>query len=359
MAYVSSKKNYKRKPSGGYRRRRGATTTSYGRKSKTMDQLVNEKVKRELALSNRGPPRSTTVRLLPCEVNRTIETPVFSPIAGQAWTAYLKGSQADRKYAILPVSELVPSQRGPRSHADDCQRPFDTVRIKGVSVRMTVTHAEGVRLMLFAFRNANRRELGPATVTRPFEIVEDGSEVPREVRYETMTKEMLHGDVLDTEHQSSVRHLGYYDGPFGVLRNKEGAPEWRSQDGTAFTSRLSKEEGRPFGEVFIRQDESKSKKCGRVCNLNLSSSNLMRTFSTTANAIGQSWTASRVRTFEFFIQLNQTERFQSASASRSATERPIELFVGFDGPEPFEIHCSDQESACGMITAMDMAVYYE
>lgn len=284
---------------------------------------------------------------------------MFTPMENNQWRSYLIGELAERKYALLPVSELIPAQRAPSANPDDGQRTFDNVRIKGVSVRMTMSHAEGVRLLLFAFRNGNRRDLLPSTHTRPFQIVEDDNKVARQLYYETLTKARLNGVVDISEGQSSVRHLGLHEGPFAVRRGNDGVFDWKSSDGTAFMSRFSRDECRPIGQISMKMDEGKSKVVGCTVNLNMSSNSLMRTFDTPGQAIGSSWTSSRHRQFEFYISLDQNERFQTSSGSLPVSERPLEIFLGFDAPEPFEINCSPEASSCGMISAMDMEVYYE
>ncbi|KAJ5513450.1 hypothetical protein N7463_003002 [Penicillium fimorum] len=357
MAYKYSKKT-PRKGKGGYpRRATKSTSTEYN--GSTLEKYVEAKFKRAISKATRGPPQSVYVRLLPCSVDRTLATPEFKSLKNDEWPAYLKGPLAERKYALLPITELIPSQRAPASIADDEQRPHDTVFIKGVSIRMTICHARSVRLMLFAFRNGNRQDVWPAPVTRPFQVVEDGSEVARQVSYELMTDRLL-GVVDASEKQNSARHLEYHDGPFAVCRKSQGEPVWKSVDESASTSRLSKEEGRrPTGNVQFRLGQGITKQCGLVCNMNLSSSS-MRTFTTLSEAgVDSSRAGMRFRELEFFVTLNRRERFQAASGSRSVSERPLELFLGFDGAKPSEIHITHASSRCGAITAMDMEVYYE
>jgi hypothetical protein len=274
------------------------------------------------------------------------------------WPAHLQGPLSERKYALFPISELIPSQRSASSEADDGQRTFDKVLIKGVSVRMTLMHAEGCRLLLFAFRNGTRRELPIDTVTRPFEILEDSNEVPCGLNYEIMTKDELYysgerGDV-------AVRHLGWDEGPFAVRLNAEREKVWKSTDETAFTSRLSKEEGKPVGDITVRVDEGKTKKCGSaVCNMNLTTSGVMRTMGASGrDGVGAAFTATRFRHLEFYIKLNKYERYTVPSGSRSVSERPLELFMAFDGPPPFELN-TQGSTVCASITSMNVEVYYE
>ncbi|KAJ9490157.1 hypothetical protein VN97_g3112 [Penicillium thymicola] len=357
MAYRYSKKYTPRQGKGGYRRRSVKSRPTKG-SSKTLDKYVEAKVKSALSRASRGPPRSVTVRALPSEVNRSLSTPEFVGLTNSEWPAYLRGALAERKYALLPVTELIPSQRSPTALADDGQRGHDSVFIKGVCLRMSLCHAEGIRLMLFAFRNGNRRDCPPSTTSRPFVIMEDGKEVPREVHYEVLTKEKLNFIVDPSEVQNSVRHLGYHDGPFAVRHDLAGDPAWKSVDGTAFTSRVSKAEGKPIGNVQVRLDAGSATQCGAVCNMNLGTSS-MRTFKTPGSrGLGSDWVGMRYRQVEFYVTLNQNERFP-ASGSRAVNERPLELFLGFDGPPPFEIHASDEDSACAAVTGMDMEVYYD
>ncbi|KAJ5458165.1 hypothetical protein N7475_009553 [Penicillium sp. IBT 31633x] len=216
---------------------------------------------------------------------------------------------------------------------------------------MSICHAEDVRLMLFAFRNGNRKDFPPTMVTRPFEVVKDGSEVASQVQYEVLTKDRLGGIVDNSEKHNSTRHLGYDDGHFRVHGNAQGYPERKSDDGSAFTSRLSKEKGKPVGKVQVRVDSGSAKQCRSICNMTMSPS-------TPGQAgVGASGVRMRSRQVEFFVSLNRRERFQAAGGSRSVSERPLELFIGFDG-KPSEIHSSDAGSVCAAITGMDMEVYY-
>ncbi|KAJ8174731.1 hypothetical protein LV161_008841 [Aspergillus fumigatus] len=360
MGSVKSKKFTPRRGKAYQRRRyagKARTTRKWDKGS--LDKYVQSKVDRAMKRASRGPPRSVSVKLTPCRVNRAMNPPQFAQLQKQEWPAYLFGAKAERKYAILPISELIPRQRSGSGGPDDSLRSFDTVFIKGVSVRMTLVHAEGVRLMLFAFRNGNRRDLVPCTATRPFEVVEDGTEVPRGVNYEVLTKEELYGSLVEGELGS--RHLGWHEGPFAVRCLGDGRLDWKSVDGTCFTSRLSKEEGRPVGQIQVRVDEGVNKACGRVCNMSFPTSGLTRTLDTrSSGGLGSSYTAMRFRHLEFFITLKRREKFHSSGTSRSVSERPLELFIGFDGPKPFEMHVNDErKTVCGCVTAMDMEVYYE
>lgn len=338
-----------RRKSGGRPRKTGAS----------LDKYVDAKVKQELSRLARGPSRSVVVRALPCEVDRTSSAAGFTPLDNSEWPAYLKGPLSQRKYALLPITELISSQRGPDAMPDDGQRPHDSVHIKGVCVRMSVCHAEGVRLLLFAFRNGERRGNAPTTITRPFSIVEDGQEVPRQVNYEVLTKEGLNGDVDKSVRPNSVRHLGTYDGPFRVCHDRHGQPVWKSTDETAFMSRLSKDDGKPVGSVEVRVDGGAVRRCGHVAKVQLPSPNLMRTFKTPGHGgVGADRVGIRYRQLEFYVALNQHERFRSPNGSWSGNERPLELFIGFDGPKPFQLNVPDEESVCATISAMDCEIYY-
>lgn len=354
MAYSQSKKFVARR---GRRTGKATWGTATSRKftKKDLREYVKNEMNKELKRALRGPPRSVAVNLTPCRVNRRESPPVFSTMQSQEWPAYLNGSKSERKYALLPISELIPSQRPIMASPDDGQRRFDKVFIKGVSLRISLIHAEGVRLMLFAFRNGNRRGLPATTVTRPYQLVQDKSEVARSVKYEILTRQELYGEVLPGE--QAARHIGYHEGPFAVLPGSEN-PRWKSTDGTSFTSRFSKAEGRPVGRIEVKLDENVKRKMGSVCNLNLLTSSLMRTVSgPVSNSLGTTWTASRFREVEVYIDLQQEEKFATSSESVAVNERPLELFVGFDGPAPFDMTTS-KSTVCACITAMDMEVYY-
>ncbi|KAH1799965.1 hypothetical protein KXX35_004252, partial [Aspergillus fumigatus] len=161
--------------------------------------------------------------------------------------------------------------------------------------------------------------------TRPFEVVEDGTEVPRGVNYEVLTKEELYGSLVEGELGS--RHLGWHEGPFAVRCLGDGRLDWKSVDGTCFTSRLSKEEGRPVGTVYGKVDGGVSKSHGKAFKALFGTASLMRTVAYDGqNPDLQGWISSRHRQVELFIKLNKRERFTVSNGSRSVNECPLELF---------------------------------
>lgn len=358
MVYKKSMtKRSVRRTAKAFPRRRTGRSYSKSTGSRSLDKVVEAKVKRALSLVKRGPARSVYVTAKPCRVNREMDPPEFVNMAANEWQAHLAGPLSERKYALFPVTELVPAQRSAQAHADNGQRTFDKVLIKGVCVRMTVVHSEGVRIMLFAFRNGTRRDLPPNTVTRPFVIEENSNEVAQAVKYELLTKDELYYD--GAEGPIATRHLGLDEGPFGVRPTMGGEKVWKSADGTAFTSRMSTQEGRPIGTVSVKMDGSRQKKCGKVCNMSLNTSGVMRTVGASGKGgIGGAFTATRFRTLEFFVEIGQPEAYINSSSSRTVNERPIELFLGFDAPQPFEVN-PQGSTACASITSMDMEVYYE
>ncbi|KAJ5835670.1 hypothetical protein N7447_001696 [Penicillium robsamsonii] len=315
MSY-SKKTPYKKRKADYRRTPAKASYTKSNEDRGTPDKFIEEKVKKALSKANCGPLQSVFVRLLPCSVDRTVENPEFTVLQNNEWPASVceKDRISRRRRAIVAI--CVPQWQSAGSPGHDCQP--------------TVSGCE------------------------------DGSEVARQVSYELLTKDKL-TDVVDTsEKHGSARHIWYHDGPFAVHHNTQGEPVWKSVDGTAFTSRLSKEEGRPMGKVQVRMGNSGTKSLGSVCNMNLSSTSPIRTFTTPGQvSVGSSLVGMKFRYLDFFVTINRYERFPAASRSQSVSELPLELFLEFDGPAPIEIHCADKASSCGAITAMDMEFYYE
>jgi hypothetical protein len=354
MAYSRGKRGFRSRRAPSYGRR------SVGRRGKggasALERYVESKVKRQLQQSQRGRPRSVATRMVPSSATWESESkpPVYQPLPTKEWQAFSLGDQSAYKYALLPISEIIPRQRLKDCQPDDRQRSHDTVRIKGVSVRMTVCHSEGVRLMMFAFRNMMRRGTIPNTATRPFQIIEDESGVPREVWYTALTKESLRGF---EDHSKCVPHLGLHEGPFAVVNGPEGSSSWNTVDDTLFTSRLSKEVSKPVGRVQVQMDNGPSKKLkGRVVNLSLSTG-LNRTMQIPSAPFVSSFTGHRYREINVYIELDERERFTLPTGSHSANENPLEFFLGFDTPKPFTEE-GGMDGCSGRITALSMEVYY-
>jgi hypothetical protein len=364
MAYkrTYNNKSSRRVGKAASRRRPLSTSTRYN--SKSVDKIVDAKVKRAVARVNRGPPRSISVKLKPALFDRSTDIPSVVPV--QQWTSFIAGPSSARKYAILPITELVPSQRPQSGEADDRFRSFDKVLVKGVSLRLTVNHAEGCRLLVFAFRNGVRREHAPSSSSRPHvdvaKVSEDISkDLPTglpvsELYYDVMTKSQLMGIAQEAY---GLRHLGVHDGPFDVKKNVVGLFDWNSTDESAFTSRFNKDQGRPVGTIHAKLDSGVSKKHGKTYKAMFGTASLMRTFGydgQNPNVAG--WISTRTRQIDLFIKLNQKEKFTMSRDSMSVNERPLELFVGFDSPGA--LHESGKvDIASGAIKAMDIEVYYE
>ncbi|KAJ8174839.1 hypothetical protein LV161_008837 [Aspergillus fumigatus] len=365
MAYGKFKKYGARKGKASGRRRSGAKATQKWNKG-TLDKFVEAKVERALKKASRGPPRSVPVQLLASLFDRSEEIPAITPL--DRWTSYIEGPLAQKKYAILPISEVIPSQRPSSSSADDRFRSYDTVLVKGVSLRLTLNHAEGVRLLVFAFRNGMRRDTLASAGTRPFVDASsvknpkcDGG-VVSELYYDIMSKEELMN--MDGVGKHYFRNLGIHDGPFAVRRvagtTFDSKFDWKSTDSSAFTSRFNKEEGRPVGTVYGKVDGGVSKSHGKAFKALFGTASLMRTVAYDGqNPDLQGWISSRHRQVELFIKLNKRERFTVSNGSRSVNECPLELFVGFDSPGSLHSGSSSKNVASGAIMAMDMEVYYE
>lgn len=354
-----SKKYTPRKGKGGYRRRRAST--NYSRRS--LDKYVTSKVQHAVKKASRGPARSVPVNLIPALFDRDQQIPSID--IQDRWMSYFEGPSSARKYAILPISELIPTQRPAAGEADDRFRSLDVVHVKGVSIRMTINHAEGVRLLVFAFRNGMRRDIAPSSGTRPYVDRASISDPPvkgkpvAEVVYDIMSKEQLMG--MNGSGQFAFRNLGVHDGPFDVTRQLNGNFEWKGTDLSAFTSRFSKHEGRPIGTVYAKLDGGASKKHGKTFKGMFGTSSLMRTNAFDGmNPNVSGWIGSRTRQVELFIKLDRREKFTVSNGSLSVNERPVELFMGFDSPGSMHAGTSTRKNiASGAIMAMDMEVYYE
>lgn len=323
-----------------------------------LEKVVDAKVKRAIKEASRGPPRSIPVKLLPGSFDRATSKYVVEDL----FRAYVEGPSAGRSYAILPVSELVPAQRPKDSDADDRYRSFDKVHIKGVSLRMSVNHAEGVRLMAFAFRNPVRRDTEPCISHRPFSDVAglpgniSKNQVTTEVVYDVMDKNSLMG--LEPR-IGSIPNVPVHDGPFKVVRNSSGKYGWKSTDGSAFTSRFNTGEGRPIGQVFAAVDGGRQKKCGSMFKSIFNASSLMRTvgFDRQDEQV-KGWVSTRTRQVELYFKLDVKEKFTFSNSSVPVSERPIEIFLGFDSPMPYGGNSSKNDIVSGALIGMDAEVYY-
>lgn len=376
--YKSTASSYRRRGARkGYVRRKSRYVRSSGSRTMTRAMLakyVDSRVKRASRVSS-GPPRSVSLKLLPANFNRQGVTATAQLRTHSEWELDIQGPDTDRKYVLLPIAEAVPIQRHRLTDGDDRFRSLDTVRIKGVSLRLTLTHAESVRLQLFAFANGQRRGGGePITPNnRPFvdRRVADGPTTGvstfspmTDLYYEVMTRRQLFGeDAGSSAKQSALpRQIGEYDGPFAVRRTANAdIVEWKSVDGTSFTTRRGKEGGRPVGRIYATVDGSRSKQLGSVANLNLQTSSLMRTvgFSGAANTsvVGQGWVGTRFRTIEFFVKLDKTVKYRRGIDQFPMSECPLELFLAIDVPQSSHSNAGPKVAAAA-VTGMDYDVYF-
>ncbi|KAJ5157988.1 uncharacterized protein N7500_007639 [Penicillium coprophilum] len=361
MVYKSSKKPYARQGKSQYRPRRGGASSKYNRG--TLDKYIEAKVQRAVKKASRGPPRSVPVQLTPAQFDRNHSIPQVKIL--DKWTTYFLGPSSAFKYGILPITEVIPTQRPSVGEADDRFRSHNKVLVKGVFLRMVVNHTMGVRLLVFAFRNGMRRDISPSISTRPFV---DGSTIcdppvkgrpPSEVVFDVMGKEQLMG--MEGSGKHGFRNLGVHDGPFAVTGQLNGRYDWKATDLTAFTSRFSKDEGRPVGTIHVKIDGGASKSHGQTYKALFGSGTLKRTNECDgADPSVTAWMGTRTRHVELFIKLNKHEKVTVSNGSLSINERPLELFVGFDSPSSMHAATSSaKDVASGAIMSMDMEVYYE
>lgn len=370
MAYTKAKRPY---GSYGYRKsktagRRRAPARRYrlsSRKTK-LERVVEAKLKSEVRRLRRGPPRSLAVQLSPAVFDKSQGEPKFK--MDTQWTSYISGPSSQKNYALLPITELIPTQRPPVAPADDRFRSYDKVHLKGVSLRLNVNHAEGVRLMVFAFRNGMRRDTECTPMYRPFvdprsfsmegKSTKSQGEPTTQLCYQVMTKGELMG--MEGDGKFPVRHLGLEDGPFGVMRGLDGLLDWHSPDMTAFSSRLNQSEGGPVGNIYSRVDGGPRKSHKRVYKGHFQSGSLSRTAGFGSNSSHlKGFVNTKSHDVELFIQLNKEEKFAFPQGSHSVNERPLELFVGFQTPGALVgIDQGDDVAAAGILGAK-MEVYYE
>lgn len=365
MAYGGSKKFVPRRGKARVYRRKASTKK--GRLGKVkLDKVVQQKVRAAVGELKRGPCRSVPVRLTPSIFDRVGGSPSVQCLS--QWTAYGGGVESARKYGLLPVSELIPSQRPALGPADDRFRSYDSVKIKGVSLRMTINYAEGARLRVFMFPNAARRGNEPSMATRPFvsasevksedameDVKSQGVGPPSRIVYGVMSKDELMGNGKGTD-----CNMGLHHGPFDVCHQEDGSFDWHSPDLSAFMSRFTKGDGGPIGTMYARVNWGQQRKCGKSFSKIFSSTSLARTPGFEGENVGlEGWIGTQTVQVELFWKLNRQERFRDASGSLSVNERPLEIFVGFDSPSMLKSRGGVGEVGSGAIMGMDMEVYYE
>lgn len=281
-------------------------------------------------MSYMGNMRTLNVRLKPAQVQRDENTTtVFEQ---QNWSSSADTASGGRKYATIPITELIPPQRPCNCEADDSYRTFDKVLVKGVTLRFSVRSTQPSRLIVFAFRNEARGDTPCMTATRPFSIqTYDGSAVADQVLFHTMTK----AELMGAEGNGNSRNLELHNGPFAT-HQRQGSFCWKAPDQSAFTSRLNTGQCGPLGKITCTYNGSRSHARGA------------RFLKTLEVAFSQ---------VEIHISLNENESFVQPNGSMSTTGRPLELFIGYDSVSFGAV--AEAETAQGAISNMDMEVYYE
>lgn len=255
---------------------------------------------------------------------------------------YSSSDEKGKKYALLPISEIIPCQRPAGSAADDRYRISDSVSVDGVNLRLCLSFVQPVRLIVFAFRNGRRGD-GPADGgCRPFVDsakcgVSTGTSVPvSDLIYQTLSKEDLLG--VDPGKSGVMGNMRLHGGPFSVVRGTDENVKWHATDGTAFTCRVSRGAGGPCGTVFAKVDGGSNRKYGNV-------------FRQTFHPAG----GGGYRHVDVYVKLDECERYVQPSSSEPVGRRPLELFVGFDSPSG----CIPlQGSPVGAIVAGSMEIRY-
>lgn len=332
--------------------------TPYKKPPAKLGKTVEKLVAAELKKQRRGTRRSVLLSLKAAHFDREVEDVLVRPL--EKWVCQMTGPFSQHKYAILPVSEAIPLQRLPHTDADDRYGTHNRVRIKGVSLRAVVNHAEGVRLMAFAFRNPMRRDADASKATRPFIDAamldgKGGGKGPMtELLYHVMSKEEL---MNSSRSEHGFRNLGYTDGPFKVVPKLDDSFDWKSTDGSSFQSRLNQGVGGPIGTIRAKVGETKPKRIGKVFNKQWASSGMQRQFIHDPATQGiRSYASTRTRVVELFIELNTDEHFIREGEPYPVGQSPIEIFMGFDSPNSSGDGLPVIES--GGIVGMDMEIYF-
>lgn len=322
-----------------------------------LKKMIKSEVRAEARRSKTKDPRNVTVPLVPITMDRT-STALPSPtlVPNGEWTAYLEGPSEDKKYTIIPISSLIPPQRN-RDEPDDMFRQSDKVFVKGVSLRLTLVHAEGVRFEAEIFRNITR-SLQPSSLANQPYVIERGSvlkQLPDKVLYEVVTKEELLGENHDvSKNRFLPRQLSATAGPFSCRRTGGGELVWRSTDGTSFMAKSSKSEGRAIGKANLTVDGVRRKVHGNRVRLSLKSGGLMRAYGAGGNT---AFMAMSHRVIEIYWALDRYEQFNFSTENVAESQRPMELFLAFDAPKAV-VTSTKKDMPSAAITAMDVELFY-
>lgn len=292
-----------------------------------------------MSYSHRGPPRSLYVRLKPAWFDRSESKPKVNVL--EHWGTFEEGALAHRKYALLPITEVIPSQRPAAAEADDRYRFSDEVFIKGVSLRFMVRQVDNCRLLVFAFRNGSRRGMAPSPTTRPYVVDTTVSDTDVEgcasdILFDIMSKDQLMGKGSGSGYAAS--NLQMHNGPFEIFNGRNEQPEWKAVDGSAFTSRFSGGEGGPTGKIYKSAGSVRTAQ-GAVFN----------------EVCGGTLT----RQVELYVKVNRWEKFTEPTCSVPVNGRPLELFLGFDSLGSSIPNASGASCVVSAISHMDMEVEYQ
>ncbi|KAF7887848.1 uncharacterized protein EAF01_011002 [Botrytis porri] len=370
--YKSRRRSSGYTPRRSYGKNRGSTRrskTSLWSKA-TLGKYVRAEAQKVLKSSGRE-PRSLSLKALPVRMSRTSGAVTATATNNSEWEVFIQGRRVDDRYVMLPISEAVPPRMSRLADGDGRFRTSEKVLIKGVSVRMTISQAERLRIQAFAFQNTVRRgdTVVASAVNRPWGDrrvllpIEGIAAVPApmaHICYEVMDKR----DVMGTHSTSPLgRQLGLHDGPFATRRGVDNgidSIEWKSVDGTSFTSRYSKDVGRPVGQVQVQIDGKKRGKPSRTLNMLMEVPSLMRTvgFNATSSALGSGWIATKHHLVEISIKLNKVVEYRQGLNAVPVSELPYELFLAIDSPRSLN-EAGKADTVAGAVTAMEYKIYYE
>lgn len=360
MAYKRApyRRSFKKKSSySNYRRPTSFRKGGRGTRKNNLSSLVQAQVKKALASPVAKQKRDISLRLVPIDATRSGGKAEASVLPNGEHPLKVFSEAGLKKYVLLPVTQVIPSQRPAMEDPHDSFRGHDDVYLRAVSLRLTVSHSVSLRLKACIFRNwARFGHEGALSASglhmQPFEICTQGPDyksLPNSVSYEMLSKDaMLGGKKIS----GLPQQLSLSNGPFATRIGPDGQAEFDASDGTPFTCRSSSRDGAPIGSAKITIDGVAHRKKFKMPSVNLPiTSNLHA-----QGVAGPQTSYSRHRQIELFWTLNEKIHFRGSL--QSSMYAPIEMFLGLDVPQTgAEIH-NMGEVVGGAILGSDLKVYY-
>lgn len=330
---------YPKRNSKGYRKA-SSSSTSYGKKrrvgkkssGKTNNRALQKIVREETIKALRGPAQRVSVTSFPVEV----------PICSES-------ERSKYSYFRVPVTQVIPLQRGPGLPADDRWRRQNKVYVKGVCVRMLVSYAITVGVMGVCY---------PAKVQKAA-ISVDG--------------EPAHSFLLGKKDAKTIRLLSLEetefvaskDGPFSVVCGANGVAMLDSPDQSLFNCRLAKGAGAPVGEARWRVEKGGAVQKGRTFAAEFHVTSNMRT--PNSGALGGHCQMD-TRVIEVYWEIDKEIEFVAEMSRQPVFENHLELMFGVQALKVLSAESGSVTSTsgtahlipveCGRISNVMVDVYY-